>query len=77
MMALIDDFIFLFTESALYLLLGLLLTGIVRMLVPDSWIIKFLVTNSLCSDGKNNRNAFAVMFLLSHTYCDRYSPREC
>jgi uncharacterized membrane protein YraQ (UPF0718 family) len=42
MMTLIDNFILLFTESAPYLLLGLLLAGIIRMLVPDSWITKFL-----------------------------------
>jgi len=42
MMALLDNFILLFTESAPYLLLGLLLAGIIRMLVPDSWITKFL-----------------------------------
>jgi uncharacterized membrane protein YraQ (UPF0718 family) len=42
MMALIDNFILLFTESAPYLLLGLLLAGIIRMLVPDRWITRFL-----------------------------------
>lgn len=42
MMVLLDNFILLFTESAPYLLLGLLLAGIIRMLVPDSWITKFL-----------------------------------
>jgi uncharacterized membrane protein YraQ (UPF0718 family) len=36
MMAIIDNFIFLFTESAPYLLLGLLLAGIICMLVADS-----------------------------------------
>lgn len=41
-MEFIDNFILLFTESAPYLLLGLLLAGIIRMLVPDSWITKFL-----------------------------------
>ncbi|CCK77419.1 Putative permease [Oleispira antarctica RB-8] len=41
-MVLLDNFILLFTESAPYLLLGLLLAGIIRMLVPDSWITKFL-----------------------------------
>lgn len=46
MMVLIDNFILLFTESAPYLLLGLLLAGIIRMLVPDSWINKFLGQNS-------------------------------
>ncbi|MBL4798061.1 MAG: permease, partial [Oleispira sp.] len=45
-MALIDNFILLFTESAPYLLLGLLLAGIIRMLVPDRWITKFLGENS-------------------------------
>jgi uncharacterized membrane protein YraQ (UPF0718 family) len=46
MMSLIDNFILLFTESAPYLLLGLLLAGIIRMLVPDRWITKFLGENS-------------------------------
>ena len=46
MMALLDNFILLFTESAPYLLLGLFLAGIIRMLVPDSWITKFLGENS-------------------------------
>ena len=46
MMVLIDNFILLFTESAPYLLLGLLLAGIIRMLVPDSWSNKFLGQNS-------------------------------
>lgn len=46
MMVLIDNFILLFTESAPYLLLGLLLAGIIRILVPDSWINKFLGQNS-------------------------------
>jgi uncharacterized membrane protein YraQ (UPF0718 family) len=46
MPVLIDNFILLFTESAPYLLLGLLLAGIIRMLVPDSWITKFLGENS-------------------------------
>jgi uncharacterized membrane protein YraQ (UPF0718 family) len=46
MMILIDNFILLFTESAPYLLLGLLLAGIIRMLVPDSWINQFLGKNS-------------------------------
>ena len=43
---LIENFILLFTESAPYLLLGLLLAGIIRMLVPDSWITKFMGENS-------------------------------
>jgi len=46
MMALIENFILLFTESAPFLLLGLLLAGIIRMLVPDRWITKFLGENS-------------------------------
>ncbi|MFT4776346.1 MAG: uncharacterized membrane protein YraQ (UPF0718 family) [Oleispira sp.] len=46
MMAIIDNFIFLFTESAAYLLLGLLLAGIICMLVADSWITRFLGANS-------------------------------
>jgi uncharacterized membrane protein YraQ (UPF0718 family) len=46
MARLIENFILLFTESAPYLLLGLLLAGIIRMLVPDSWITKFMGENS-------------------------------
>jgi uncharacterized membrane protein YraQ (UPF0718 family) len=46
MSALIENFILLFTESAPYLLLGLLLAGVIRMLVPDRWITKFLGKNS-------------------------------
>ena len=46
MSALIENFILLFTESAPYLLLGLLLAGVIRMLVPDRWITKFLGENS-------------------------------
>lgn len=42
MMEFINNFIFLFTESAPYLLLGLVLAGIIRMMVPDSWITQFL-----------------------------------
>lgn len=42
MMELFNNFILLFTESAPYLLLGLLLAGIIRMLVPDKWITQYL-----------------------------------
>lgn len=42
MMELLNNFIMLFTESAPYLLLGLFLAGIIRMLVPDKWITKYL-----------------------------------
>ena len=42
MMELLNNFILLFTESAPYLLLGLFLAGIIRMLVPDKWITKYL-----------------------------------
>ena len=42
MIELLNNFVLLFTESAPYLLLGLLLAGIIRMLVPDKWITKFL-----------------------------------
>lgn len=41
-MELINNFVLLFTESAPYLLLGLFLAGIIRMLVPDSLITKYL-----------------------------------
>jgi len=42
----IINFIQLFTESAPFLLLGLLLAGIIRLLVPDKWITKTLGENS-------------------------------
>ena len=42
----IVNFIALFTESAPFLLVGLLLAGIIRLLIPDSWINKFLGENS-------------------------------
>ncbi len=42
MLELIENFILLFTESAPYLLIGLLLAGIIHMLIPDRWITKFL-----------------------------------
>lgn len=42
MIDLLNNFILLFTESAPYLLLGLFLAGIIRMLVPDKWITKYL-----------------------------------
>jgi uncharacterized membrane protein YraQ (UPF0718 family) len=46
MMVLIDNFIFLFTKSAPYLLSEFLLADIIRMLAPDSWITKFLGAKS-------------------------------
>ena len=42
----IVNFIALFTESAPFLLVGLLLAGIIRLLIPDSWINKFLGESS-------------------------------
>jgi uncharacterized membrane protein YraQ (UPF0718 family) len=40
------SFVFLFTESAPFLLIGLLLAGVIRMMVPDKWIEKTLGKNS-------------------------------
>jgi uncharacterized membrane protein YraQ (UPF0718 family) len=40
------NFIALFTESAPFLLIGLLLAGIIRILVPDKWIEKTLGKDS-------------------------------
>lgn len=40
------NFINLFTESAPFLLIGLLLAGIIRLLIPDKWINKVLGKNS-------------------------------
>lgn len=40
------NFIILFTESAPFLLIGLLLAGIIRILVPDKWIKATLGKNS-------------------------------
>lgn len=42
----IVNFIDLFTESAPYLLMGLLLAGVIRQLIPDSWINKTLGKDS-------------------------------
>jgi len=42
MIELVQNYILLFTESAPYLLFGLLLAGIIHMLIPDRWITKFL-----------------------------------
>ncbi|MEH6347300.1 MAG: SO_0444 family Cu/Zn efflux transporter [Bermanella sp.] len=42
----INNFIDLFTESAPFLLMGLLLAGIIRQLIPDSWINKTLGKDS-------------------------------
>ena len=42
----INNFILLFTESAPFLLLGLLIAGIIRQLIPDKWITKTLGANS-------------------------------
>ena len=46
MMELLNNFILLFTESAPFLLLGLFLAGVIRMMIPDKWITKFLGKNS-------------------------------
>ncbi|MEW6995769.1 SO_0444 family Cu/Zn efflux transporter [Colwelliaceae bacterium MEBiC 14330] len=46
MIEFINNFILLFTESAPYLLLGLLLAGIIRLLIPDNVITKYLGKNS-------------------------------
>ena len=46
MMEIANNFILLFTESAPYLLIGLLLAGMIRLLVPDTWINKALGKNS-------------------------------
>jgi len=46
MMELLNNFILLFTESAPFLLLGLFLAGVIRMMIPDKWITKFLGENS-------------------------------
>ncbi len=46
MSELIISFIHLFTESAPFLLGGLLLAGMIRLLVPDTWINKTLGKNS-------------------------------
>lgn len=40
------NFVYLFTESAPFLLMGLLLAGIIRLLIPDQWINKVLGKNS-------------------------------
>jgi len=45
-MELMTNFILLFTESAPFLLLGLLLAGVIRLLIPDKWITKTLGENS-------------------------------
>ena len=42
----ISNFIMLFTESAPFLILGLVLAGIIRLLIPDKWITKYLGENS-------------------------------
>jgi len=42
MIELVQNYILLFTESAPYLLFGLLLAGIIHMLIPERWITKFL-----------------------------------
>lgn len=39
---LFDNFILLFSESAPYLLLGLLIAGIIHMLIPKQWITRYL-----------------------------------
>jgi len=42
----ITNFILLFTESAPFLMIGLLLAGIIRLVIPDKWITKYLGENS-------------------------------
>jgi uncharacterized membrane protein YraQ (UPF0718 family) len=42
----ISNFIVLFTESAPFLILGLVLAGMIRLLIPDKWITKYLGENS-------------------------------
>lgn len=46
MMSLLDNFILLFVESAPYLLVGLFLAGVIRVLIPDQWIHATLGKNS-------------------------------
>lgn len=46
MIEFLNNFILLFTESAPFLLVGLLLAGIIRLLIPDKWIKKTLGQNS-------------------------------
>ena len=44
-MELIRNFVFLFVESAPYLLLGMLLAGIIHQMVPKGWVEKLLGSN--------------------------------
>jgi uncharacterized membrane protein YraQ (UPF0718 family) len=44
-MELIRNFVFLFVESAPYLLLGMLLAGIINQMVPKGWVEKLLGSN--------------------------------
>ena len=46
MSELMANFIGLFAESAPYLLLGLLLAGVIRLLIPDTWVQKVLGKDS-------------------------------
>ena len=46
MIEFINNFILLFTESAPFLLVGLVLSGVIRQLIPDKWITKTLGENS-------------------------------
>jgi len=46
MIEFINNFILLFTESAPFLLLGLLLAGVIRLMIPDKWITNTLGENS-------------------------------
>ena len=45
-MLFVENFIALFTESAPYLLLGMLIAGVINQLLPKEWVEKTL--------GKNN-----------------------
>ena len=45
-MAFVENFIFLFTESAPYLLLGMLLAGLIHQLVPKNWVERALGKSS-------------------------------
>ncbi|MCP3675599.1 MAG: SO_0444 family Cu/Zn efflux transporter [Gammaproteobacteria bacterium] len=45
-MEFINNFVLLFTESAPFLLVGLILSGVIKQLIPDKWITKTLGENS-------------------------------
>lgn len=46
MMELLQNFWYLFVESAPYLLLGLLIAGLIKQIIPESWIKKYMGENS-------------------------------